>query len=118
MSEFPWGLGYMAGPFRRVIDARYLQPILVIRPDLKRRNIRMFPLELRAVGDSTKLYRAEFAAPRDGELFLFSNDAMLPMVPAMGDDAFYTYSPFVGDGPKGNFGKAHVTVELLSHRTQ
>jgi hypothetical protein len=31
-GEFPWGLGYIAGPLKRVINAHYLQPLIEIRP--------------------------------------------------------------------------------------
>ena len=37
VGDFPWGLGYLAAPFRRVIDARYLQPCPRIRPDCRQR---------------------------------------------------------------------------------
>ena len=108
----------MAGPLKRVINARYLQPLIEIRPtDRKDKwlsNIQIYPLTVEQVGDSGTLFRAEFRSARDGELFLFVNDAMLPFTRAPWRDSrlqkiFYQAS---GDGiERGNRGSACVTVE-------
>jgi uncharacterized protein (DUF2235 family) len=80
--DFPAGLGYIAAPLKRVINAHYLQPLIEIRPiddnGKPHRNIQIYPLSVRQVGDEKTLFRAEFKAERTGELFLFVNDAMLP----------------------------------------
>jgi uncharacterized protein (DUF2235 family) len=118
-GEFPWGTGYLAAPLKRVIDAHYLQPLLEIRPIDKNgrltRNTQIYPLDVRQVGDSRTLFRAEFKAARAGELFLFVNDAMLPFVgPRWGNYDFRYFYQFSGsgDGPtRGNHGSACVTVE-------
>lgn len=123
VGEFRWGLGYVAAPFRRVIDAHYLQPVLEVRPtDGKRNwfveNIQIYPLSVRPVGDSVTLYRGEFVAPRSGELFLFANDAMIPLrAPVWGKYGyryFYEASGSGGEHERGNRGNACVTVERVS----
>lgn len=118
MGDFPWALGYAAAPFLRVIDAHYLQPVVEVRPtDGTHRwfgeNIQIYPLELRAVGDSATFYRAEFVAPRSGELFLFANDAMIPLK-GFNDRYFYEASGFGRDDERGNRGSACVTIERMS----
>ena len=123
VGAFPWGLGYVAAPFRRVIDAGYLQPVLEVRPANGERswfgqNIQIYPLAVQPVGDSTTLYRAEFVAPRSGELFLFANDAMIPLrAPVWGKydyRYFYESSGTGAPGQRGNHGSACVTVERVS----
>jgi len=74
--------GYVGAPFKRVINANYLQPIIEIRPldddHSFIRNVYLYPLEMRREGDSINLYRGQFTAPRTGELNLFVNDAVMP----------------------------------------
>jgi uncharacterized protein (DUF2235 family) len=115
-GELPWGLGYLAAPFRRVIDASFLQPMIEIRrPGQSRRwfdRIQIHPLSVRRVGDSPTLYEAEFTAPRSGELFMFVNDAMIPG-PGIGKfdhRYFYRSSGFGPVDQRGNRGSACVTV--------
>jgi hypothetical protein len=118
-GEFPWGLGYIAGPLKRVIDARYLQPVLEIRPTGKERdetggNIQIYPLAVRQVGDSRTLFRADFSAPRSGELFLFVNDAMLPFKEGEFNYRYFYEASGTGDASTlGNRGSACVTVESV-----
>jgi uncharacterized protein (DUF2235 family) len=66
----PFGL-----PFRRVVNANYLQPLLEIRDG---RAVEIHALDVEPVVEGGTLYRATFEAPRDGELFLFVNDAIFP----------------------------------------
>ena len=116
-GEFPWGFGYFAAPLKRVIDARYLQPLIEIRPTDGDHgiggNIQIYPLEMRQVGDSRTLFRADFRAPRSGELFIFVNDAMLPFRSAPWGEYDYRYFyQSSGTGQwRGNRGSACVTVE-------
>ncbi|HUQ89169.1 MAG TPA: DUF2235 domain-containing protein [Vicinamibacterales bacterium] len=118
VADFPWGLGYAAAPFRRVLNARYLQPVFAVRPDDRHtwfdENIQIYPLELRAVGDSVTLYRTEFIAPRSGQLFIFVNDAMLPLGRLLNQRYFYESSGWGPEGTRGNRGTACVTVERVS----
>jgi hypothetical protein len=118
VGDFPWALGYASAPFRRVIDARYLQPVFAIRPDAKHtwfeENIQIYPLELRAVGDSVGLYRVELVAPRSGELFIFVNDAMIPLGGLLNYRYFYESSGWGPEDMRGNRGSACVTVERVS----
>jgi hypothetical protein len=116
-GEFPWGLGYIAGPFKRVIGAHYLQPLIEIRPiepgNVLSGNIQIYPLAVRQVGDTRTRFRGDFKAARSGELYLFVNDAMLPFTsPRWGKyDYHYFYkSSGRGDEP-GNHGTACVTIE-------
>jgi len=79
------------------------------------RNIQIYPLSIRQVGDSRTLYRAEFVAPRTGELFLFANDAMVPLTARWWGKYdyrhFYEASGFGAQQTRGNRGSACVTVE-------
>jgi uncharacterized protein (DUF2235 family) len=123
-GDFGFGLGYVGTPFKRVIDARYLQPIREISPINGRnkrwfgRNTQIYPIPVRAVGDSVTLYRAEFIAERSGELFLFANDAMIPLRSSVWgayDYRFFYESSGLGPlAQRGNQGNACVTVELVS----
>jgi hypothetical protein len=118
LGDFPWGLGYAAAPFRRVIDARFLQPVLAVLPDAKHtwfdENIQIYPVELSAVGDSATLYRAEFVAPRSGELFIFVNDAMIPLQGLLNLRYFYESLGWGHEDTRGNRGSACATVERVS----
>lgn len=115
---------YPGAPFRRVIGARYLQPVLEVRPIGEKRNwhkVQIFPLPVRPVGDSVTLYRAEFVFPRSGELFMFANDAMIPLTADFWGQYGYRYFYEVsgtrgenGEAPGGNRGTACVTVERVS----
>lgn len=117
-GDFPWGLGFVAAPFRRVLDARYLQPVVAVLPDSRHtwfdENIQIYPLQLSAVGDSATHYRAEVVAPRSGELFIFANDAMIPLGRLLHHRYFYESSGFGPDDTRGNRGSACVTVERAS----
>jgi uncharacterized protein (DUF2235 family) len=116
-AEFPLGFGYLAGPLKRVINAHYLQPLIEIRPtdgkDGWLSNLQIYPLAVEQVGDTGTLFRAEFKAARDGELFLFVNDAMLPFKRAPWGklDYKYFYEASGSDTARGNRGSACVTVE-------
>ena len=115
---------YLGAPFRRVIGARYLQPVLEVRPIGEKRNwhkVQIFPLPVRAVGDSVTLYRAEFLFPRSGELFVFANDGMIPLTAGIWGTFNYRFFYDVsgsrgknGEDLRGNRGTACVTVERVS----
>jgi hypothetical protein len=118
-GDFPVGLGYFGMPFKRVINARYLLPIRAIRParDENRwfeRNVQIYPVPVGAVGDSVTMFRSEFTAERTGELFLFANDAMIPLTSGIWGRFDYRFFYEVsGSGPaeqRGNHGSACVTV--------
>jgi hypothetical protein len=87
--------GFVGAPFRRVIEANYLQPIVEIRRPLQAWRIdslHMFPL---AVAEQTAgVFVAEFTATQSGELFVFVNDAVLPGWPAF----FYQSMPARNQG--------------------
>jgi uncharacterized protein (DUF2235 family) len=82
VDAFAWGAGYFGEPFKRVVNAGYLQPVIEIRPPDGRWTIMskvfMYPLELTRETDNQRLYRGSFTAPRSGDLYLFANDAVLP----------------------------------------
>jgi uncharacterized protein (DUF2235 family) len=115
--DFPWGLGYLGVPLRRVVDASYLQPLFEIRPrriDGVFRNVRIDMLEMKAGGDSPTVYRSEFVARKTGELFIFANDAMLPfdLDTRFGKlDYAYFYTRSGSGKARGNRGTACLTVE-------
>lgn len=108
--------GYFGLPFRRVINANYLQPVVQIRPPRRPwqlfDNVYIFPLDLAQQGESSTLYRAEFTAPRSGELALFSNDAVLPFTSAIMSpyDVRYFYQQSGSGRQRGNRGSACVTI--------
>ncbi len=119
-GDFPAGLGYLATPLKRVIGADYLQPLFEIRPreanlNVLTGNVQIYPLAVRQIGDSRTRFRGEFKAARDGELFLFVNDAMLPFTtaPFGAFDYGYFYRAAGASAAKagGNHGTACVTVE-------
>ena len=100
-------------PLRRVMTAGYLQPLAEIRPERSAQgifpNVYIYPLALTEEGENSNVFRAEFTAPRAGELMLFANDAVMPV--AVGDfdyDYFYTRQ-----GRSGNLGTACVMIERL-----
>ena len=102
-----FGIG-PAGPFgvplRRVINADYLQPVAAVRVEADgERRVHMDALELEPVAGSTTHYWVELEIARDGELFLFANDAALPE--PFRHDFFYRGSP------GRNTGTACVTIE-------
>ena len=123
-GEFPWALGYIAGPLKRVINAHYLQPLIQIRPTdgpgQAGGNIQIYALAVRQVGDEDTLFRADFKAQRDGELFLFVNDAMLPFTGSRWGEYdyryFYQFSGAGNRGERGNRGSACVTIESAGAR--
>jgi hypothetical protein len=112
------GAGYVGAPLRRVINARYMQPVLEIRPLNERpsllRNVYLYPIELRREGETATLYRGRFTAPRTGELYLFANDAALPFEGQWAGrynvSYFYERAPELGDGLRGNQGTACVLI--------
>jgi len=107
-SQFRGPVGYVFAPLKRVINAKYLQPLIEIRPVKGAggtlSNVQIYPLAVEAAGDSPTVFRADFTAARDGELFLFVNDAMLPFPRPVwrGFDYKYFY--------ENNDGTARVTV--------
>lgn len=102
--------GYVGVPFRRVLTANYLQPILEIRrgPGLLQwgNRVHIEPLEMRRQGDSPTIWRGEFVAPRSGELALFPNEAVLPFKSpeTWNVGYFYRHERY------GNGGSACVTI--------
>ena len=117
-----WLRGYLGVPFRRVMNANYLQPVLEIRPPREWwrpvDNVYIFPIELTQRGESRSLYRGEFVAPRSGELAVFANDAVLPFVSAnmAPYDVSYFYERSGPDGQRGNAGSACVTIVRADRR--
>ena len=107
------GLGFPAGylgiPFRRELDARWLQPMVVVRGQVGAsgrstahvEEISLQPLALKNTGRPPEdHYWGTFVAPDNGELFLSVNDAGHPI------DMCYFYS-----GRRyGNSGRADVVL--------
>jgi hypothetical protein len=90
--------GYLGVPFRRVIEARYLQPLIEIRQPPRRLqfdSVHIYPLDMEWQ-QGAQHYRAEFTAPESGELFVFVNDSVLPINP------LFFYEPqWLHDGNRG-----------------
>lgn len=103
--------GYLGVPFRRVLQARWLQPLYEIRPTGTSRqklpSVHIDRLNLARVRGKNlpaePLYWGEFVAPVDGELFLFSNEA--------GHAADICY--FYASKEFGNRGAAQVIIRDL-----
>lgn len=96
--------GIAGGPFRRVIEANFLQPVVEIRGSAQSwrlDSVHINPLELEE--RSPGLFSAVFTAPQGGELFVFANDAVL-----LGSPAFF-YKSELGF----NSGGAQMTIERL-----
>jgi hypothetical protein len=108
-SEMRWPAGFLGVPFRRVVNARYLQPAIEIREAPRRwhlNNVYVYPLNATRQGDAGLVYTAEFEAAHDGELLLFANDAVLPGIPRF----FYEETGGSTPGTQGNGGTACVTI--------
>jgi hypothetical protein len=70
-------VGVVGAPFRRVVEANYLQPIVEIRkPRRSWRFDSLFITALPLTQQGPSLYAAAFTADHDGELFVFANDAV------------------------------------------
>ena len=116
-GDFPFGTGYLAAPLRRVVNANYLQPVIEIRETEDSRNllhshVHIYPLQIQPVADAKALYRSEFEAPTTGELFLFVNDAMIPITTRWFDYRYFYEASGSGSEPeRGNRGTACVTVQ-------
>ncbi len=104
-GRFPYKLGYIAAPFRRVISARYLQPLAgVSRPTNKFPAVHITALAP-VVAGNTNEWVGEFTAPATGPLSLFANDA----VPAWPMNADYFYR---GREASRNRGTACIAISL------
>ena len=103
-------VGLLGAPVRRLVDARYMQVIYEIRPlnDAKGARQPVFVHALDFAAPDTRnpkcwIYRADFVANGEGELFLFVNDSVGLLKP----DRFYTSPEY------GNHGSANVYLHEL-----
>lgn len=106
---YRWGAGFFGVPFKRVMTAAYLQPIVEIR----RRSsggifppVFIYPLSLTRDSDDTNLYRGTFIAPRSGNLDLYVNDVVFPLM----GDLQYFYQRSGNSTKPGNYGSACVLI--------
>jgi uncharacterized protein (DUF2235 family) len=99
----------LATPFRRVVPARWLEPIVEVRPSAGvasfGKDVDIDRLAEQAPRRAGR-YIGDFTARRDGRLFLFLNDAALPF-----GDLRWFYGP--APRPGTNCGTATVTVREL-----
>lgn len=105
---------FIGVPLRRVMTARYLQPLVEIRPERSAQgvfsNVFIYPLTLTEDGEGSNVFRTEFTAPHNGQLMLFVNDAVMPVaIRGIGYDYFYVRS-----AGGGNRGTACVMIERLN----
>lgn len=92
-EAMPWYMTRIAPAFQRVVKANWLKPLIEIRSldgSPARRLILGPPVyvdlaHFKSVPGKPGLYRADFTAKRDGHLYMFVNDAALPLWPG----AFY-----------------------------
>ncbi len=108
-GEMRWLAGYFGAPFRRIIGARYLQPIAEVRSpqtEHDRGGAVLQALDIEPVPDHPNLFQARFRARANGQLYLFANDA----VSLVGLDHFYAVGNAV------NSGTANVTIEEAKWR--
>ncbi len=120
-GDFPWFMGYVATPLKRVVNARYLQPLIEIRPargGVLSTFVHIDPLAVEQVRRSQTRFRGNFEAARTGELHLFVNDAMLPLRhTVLGLDYRFFYERTGDKDHRGNRGTARVTVESAESST-
>lgn len=108
-GRFPFKLGYAAAPFRRVINARYLQPLAAV--SRRRTNFTKIDIStvhitaLAPVAAGPNEWVSEFTAPATGQLSLFANDAVPPW--SARADLFYR-----GSDSSSNRGTACVAISL------
>jgi uncharacterized protein (DUF2235 family) len=108
-GRFPYKLGYVGAPLRRVIDARYLQPLAAV----SRRKSNFTTVDyttvhitaLAPVQAGHNEWVSEFTASATGELSLFANDS----VPPWPFDAAHFYR---GSDLSRNRGTACVAISL------
>ncbi len=96
--------GILGGPFRRVIEANFLQPVIEIRQpsgSWRLSNAHLTPLALDE--KEPRLFIGEFKAGASGELFVFANDAVSLLDPT------YFYTSRLGK----NHGSAVLKIVLL-----
>jgi hypothetical protein len=108
-GDMNWLVGYFGAPFRRVIGARYLQPIAEVRwPDTADHGAgaTLQALDVEPVPDQPARFQARFRPNADGQLYLFANDAVSLISP----DHFYA------EARAANAGTANVTVEQARWR--
>lgn len=108
-GRFPYKLGYVGAPFRRVINARYLQPLAAVsrrKPNFTTVDITTVHITaLEPVAAGPNEWVSEFTAPATGQLSLFANDA----VPPWPFDADHFYR---GSDSSGNRGTACVAISM------
>jgi uncharacterized protein (DUF2235 family) len=108
-GKLPYKLGYVAAPFRRVINARYLQPLAAVAR--RRSNFTTVDIAtvhitaLTPVRAGPNEWVSEFTAPATGQLSLFANDA----VPPWPFDAGHFYR---GSASSLNRGTACVAISM------
>jgi uncharacterized protein (DUF2235 family) len=96
--------GILGGPFRRVVEANFLQPVIEIRKPAgswRLSNTYIAPLALDE--KEPRLFVGEFQAAASGELFVFANDAVSLRDPT------YFYTSRLGK----NSGSASLKIVLL-----
>lgn len=98
-SKLSFPLGHLAAPFRRVVTARYLQPLVAIKQ--RGRDVHIQKLQLTKLSEN--LYGGEFKAGASGHIAMFANEA----VPPWPFDRNYFYS---GSNRSANRGAACVAI--------
>lgn len=115
-SRFPYGVGYLGVPLRRVINAQYLQPLIEIRARRDTHlgpHVEIYPLAMRALESSHSVFTAEFEAAATGDLFVFVNDSLLPFKNGLGKYNYRYFYEQSGTGEvQGNQGSASVSVRV------
>ncbi|HEX6660259.1 MAG TPA: DUF2235 domain-containing protein [Sphingomicrobium sp.] len=103
-GQMRWLVGYLGAPFRRVIGARYLQPVAEVRwseTSYRSAGAMLQALDVEPVPEDPTRFQARFTPRASGQLYLFSNDA----VSLVGLHHFYT------SRIAANTGTAKVTIE-------
>jgi hypothetical protein len=97
---------YIGAPFRRVVGARYLQPIAEVRSPAKPNRpggAILQALQIEPVPDEPNRFEARFEPRANGQLYLFANDAVSLF------DLDYFYTP-------DNQGSAIVSIARADSR--
>ena len=103
-GDMSWLVGYLGAPFRRVIGARYLQPVAEVRwaeTSEKSAGAMLQALDVEPIPDEPNKYQARFKPRADGQLYLFANDAV----------SLFRMHHFYTAGRAANKGTAKVKIE-------
>jgi uncharacterized protein (DUF2235 family) len=93
-------VGNLLAPLRRSMSGQWFQPMLKIVP--KDGIFSMVALEMQRADTRDPVYSAQFTAPKDGRVYFFVNDVLLPR-----------WVPYAARFYDNNLGSATVAIEMV-----